>query len=487
MTSNISVGPAYGSPLLHELFSGHQFHATALPNMATMSNPANGFLPTHLPSGTDVLWISDPARLGVPFGAQVTPLWQQGLGLVLFRHEANNCMGAIFIHGAMKTPWSAYGTGSWHALGGIMAFSGLSFEKAIEMVLGKGYAMTPKWRFIDLSLSAAEHPTLTHLGGGKAIIVHGSTEDDKRKAVAVSAEVTDALGIYISGPDQNMDTEWCREFARLAPRNFVGSDGAEGKYRGMKPSKHTARGVFRGIKVVCEELIGNRPPIFFEGYGGVGKVMVALAVENGFPVSGLAEAEVDRLLGVQRTLPGVPLFLNARAAEENFGRERRDQEVARARQDGITVVENLEEALQAAPTTVILSPNAGPHPISMGVATRLIANRARAVVGAANNMLDLVNGSSDPIAQMLLKENVFVPNDSRINRIGALACMVDMVELDRAVGLALQIRQVGEDVREEIGAYRRGTTPQSHSDHLAALEWNQALDSGRAIGGRFPV
>lgn len=477
-----TTGPAYQSEIARMLFGQQAMTASQLPNMAKMTNPADGFSPTRLSSGTEVLWISDPGQLGDSFGARVTPLWQNGLGLVLYRNEAAQCMGAIFIHGAMKTPWSAHGPDAWHALGGIMAFPGLSFERAVEMVLGKGYAMTPKWRFIDMSLTAAGHPTLTHLGGGKAILIHG---EDKKKGVEVSAEVADALGVYISGPDQNMDDFWCGEFARRAPRNFVGSQQAEGKYKGIKPSKHTARGVFRGIRVVCEELIGNKPPIFFEGYGGVGKVMVALAIENGFPISGLIDVLADPLLGVQRALPKTPLFLNARATEENFGPQRREQEVAKASQNGIRVVESLSEALQFATDTIILSPNAGPHPITMDVATQLVAGGVRAVVGAANNMLDLVDGSYTPIAQYLMKEGIFVPNDSRINRIGAMACMIDMIDLDRAAGLALQIRQVGEDVREEIRAYRKGIPPQSYSDSRAAKAWNDALEGDLAIGGRF--
>lgn len=64
--------------------------------------------------------------------------------------------------------------------------------------------------------------------------------------------------------------------------------------------------------------------------------------------------------------------------------------------------------------------------------------------------------------------------------------MIDLIGLDRSAGLALQIRQVGEDVREEVGAYRKNIPPQIYSDRLAAAEWNRALSEGRAIGGYFP-
>lgn len=475
--------PAYQSEALSALFARNPISATTLPNMATMANPADGFGPTRLASGTEVLWISSPSQLGIP---DMAPLWQNGLGLVVYRNEARHCMGAIFVHGAMKTTWSTYGPEAWHSLGGIMAFSGFAFEQAIEMVLGKGYAMTPKWRHIDKSLKAVGHPNLTHLGGGKAILIHGPGDEEKRGGVAVSAEVVDAIGIYISGPDQNMDPSWCGEFAKRAPRNFVGSGEAQERYRGIKPSKHTARGVFRGLKVVCEELIGDSPPIFFEGYGGVGKVMAALAVENGFPISGLVDVVVDPLLGLRKALPSVPLFLNAKATEENFGPQRREEEMRKAGEAGIHVVESLTEALRLAPSTRILSPNAGPHPITMEAADYLITSAIRAVVGSTNNMLGLVKGSPNTVAWRLMQNGIFAPNDSRINRIGAMACVIDVIGLDRSVGLARQILQVGEDVREEIKAYRKGVPPQIYSDALAAEEWNLALDEGLAMGGRFP-
>lgn len=379
--------PAYQSAALSEIFASAAFSSTTLPNMALMAKPADGFSPTRLASGTEVLWFSKPDQLPGSLASRISPIWNNGLGLALFRHHEKSCMGAIFLHGAMKTPWSAHGEGAWHSLGGIMAFSGVSFGDALEMVVSKGYAMTPKWRFIDMSLAAAGHPTLTHLGGGKAIFIHGPTDQDKDNGLAMSAEVTDALGIYISGPDQNMDDVWCGKFAALAPRNFVGSPMAEGQYKGMKPSEHTARAVFRGLEVVSEELIGGRPPIFFEGYGGVGKVMVANAIEKGFPISGLADIVVAPLAGVRRSFPSLPLFLNAAGTESNFGPERRAAEVALARENNITVVESLVEALKLAPSTVILSPNAGPHPITESVTDYLLSSDIRAVVGAANNML----------------------------------------------------------------------------------------------------
>ncbi|MDO8527730.1 MAG: hypothetical protein Q7T03_08595, partial [Deltaproteobacteria bacterium] len=171
--------------------------------------------------------------------------------------------------------------------------------------------------------------------------------------------------------------------------------------------------------------------------------------------------------------------------EANFGPDRRAEEEAKARANKITVVHSLVEALLHAPDTKILSPNAGPHPISGQVADYLISAGIRAVVGAANNMVAVEEGSPFAIARRLLKGGVCVPNDSRINRIGALACMIDMIDLDRSAGLALQIKQVGEDVREEIGAYRDNTPPQVFSDRLAARDWNRALRKKRAIGGAF--
>jgi hypothetical protein len=180
------------------------------------------------------------------------------------------------------------------------------------------------------------------------------------------------------------------------------------------------------------------------------------------------------------------LLLNAAATAEQYSTEKRRQEEEAARANGIIVVESLTEALRHAPDTRLLSPNAGPHPITREVTDYLLRNGIRAVVGATNNMLGLdEKGSPDQIAWDLLTNGVFVPNDSRINRIGAMACMIDMIRLDRSAGLARQFLQIGEDVRAEIKAYRKGIPPQLYSDELAARAWNRALDEGRAIGGRF--
>lgn len=165
MLETVAV-PAYQSELLSDIFEEASFQETTLPDMAVMEDPSVGFGPTRLEDGTEVLWMSG-TELAAELGSHIASMWNHGLGLVLFRNREANCAGSIFIHGAMKTPWSARGAGAWHSLGGIMAFSGLSFEDSIEMVLGKGMAMTPKWRFIDSSLASAGHPTLTHLGGAR--------------------------------------------------------------------------------------------------------------------------------------------------------------------------------------------------------------------------------------------------------------------------------------------------------------------------------
>ena len=460
--------------------------------MARMANPAHGFDPFKTERGTEVLFLSNPAQLGPSFGARLTPEWQNGLGLVLYRNESANVLGAIFLHGVMKTPWSVLGADSWHGLGGIMAFSQTSFDDAIPLVVDKAVAMTPKWRFIDMSLAAKGHGAFSCQGGAKAIVVHGPSVDDKRAAISLSAEVAKILGIYIAGPDQNTGpdlatgTNWSEEFAAEAPFNFVGVKTAGKGYEGMNnPSPFTARGVFNGLKVVSQELLGGYRPVFLQGYGGVGKVMVASCLENGVPVSGLSSALVSELVAARANGFRNRLFLDSSGTEAMFGAERRAAEEEAAKKERIEVTGNLVEALRQVPETVVLSPNASAHPITEEVADYILSAGIRAVVGAANNMLGLVDGSPVPIAWKLQNSGVFVPNDSRINRMGALACVVKAIGLD-ATGLGLQTVQIGDDVREEVvKAYRVGIPPQLYSERKAADDWNRLLAEGRALGGRF--
>ncbi len=496
-----SIPPPSLSPSVRPLFGAYEFPARSYSEgfLAKMTNPANGFDPFQMANGTELLFVSNPAQLPHPLSFHLTPQWRNGLGLVIFRNEEAKAVGAIFIHGAMKTPWSSIQPNAWQALGGVMAFSGMSFNDAIEIVLGKGMAMTPKWRFIDRSLAAAGHPTMTDLGGAKAIVLHDPSREGKEKAIRIAGQVARQIGIYISGADQNTafdeknNITWCDLFSEEAPFNFMGSQAAPEGYEGMRnPSPFTARGVLKGIEEARRELLGRAAPVFIQGCGGgVGKVIAAVEMQNKSDISGGVDAVVERLLMVRNNGLKAPLFLDVSGTESQFGAERRLEEEALAREHGIPIVQNLMEAIEEARRmghpTEILSPNAGPHPITQEVAEYLIRAGVRAVVGAANNMLGLVDGSPETVAWTLQQGGVFVPNDSRINRMGAMSVTVKKIGLN-TIGLGLQEQQVGEDVREEIfNAYRQGIPPQLYSDQVAARDWNEALREERAIGGYFEI
>lgn len=484
------------SPAVTHLFSRRFSGTPGEPFfLAKVANPAEGFDPFRTPNGTEVLFLPNPAQLPHPLSFASASQWKNGLGLIVFRNAEANTVGAIFIHGAMRTPWSLIEPNAWQTMGGIMAFSGMSFEQAIETVVGKGYAMTPKWRFIDRSLTAAGHHTLTRLGGSKGILLHGPSVDDKRHAVAVTAELLQILGIYIGAADQNTGEDpetginWQDEFGRLAPQTYMGSIHCAPEYVGMRtPSPYTARGVFGALLKIRDRLgLGRDASAFFQGAGGVGNVMIALAQERDLSVSGVSDALVQRLLKLRGQGLTAPLILDSQGTREQFGEERMLLEERAAREAGIPIVRGLIEALSTAHATQILSPNAGPHPITMPAAEHLVASAVQMVCGAANNMLGLVNGSTDPVAWYLQQHSIPIPNDSRVNRVGAKSLPVRAIGLDDA-GVDRQIEQVAIDAEEEFAnAFLRGVPPQIYSDQLAAADWNEAIAQGQAVGGYFDI
>src|SRR5579885_582129 len=295
-TSTAAVVPAFQSELVQQLFNV-RFSEGALPNLATAANPANGFDPTRLENGTEVLFLSNPAQLGIPAGARVSPLWQNGLGLVAFRHPSLQVVGGIFLHGAIQNPWNKIREGAFQCLGGIMLFSDAaneikSAEQLFADVIDKSRAMTTKWQFIDENLERSGLPGRTRLGGGKATAAHPKGDEGRKNAVTMTASVAHALGIYISGSDQNMTPALCPYFAEQAPLNFMGAvNHPTPGYGGLgDPSPWTALGVYHALCSVRKELFNDeRVPVFFQGYGNVGRPMIQLVAKDGHPISGIID------------------------------------------------------------------------------------------------------------------------------------------------------------------------------------------------------
>ncbi|HEX5037514.1 MAG TPA: hypothetical protein VFX30_10185 [bacterium] len=479
----VGIVPAYQSPLVHELFA-RQSPVALLPNLATSANPANGFDPTRLENGTEVRWVPNPAMMGIPFGARVSALWEHGLGLVAFRNLEKQVVGGIYLHSAIRNPWSQVAEGAFQCLGGIMVFpnEGTGSKNAEDLfadVVSKGEAMCPKWQFHRINAQAEGVLADPRLGGGKSTASHPATEQGKKDAIAVTAAVASALGIYISGSDQNMTAENCGQFASLAPRNFMGVNGHPlALYAGMgDPSPWTAKGVYFAIRAAREKLLnGETEPVFIQGYGNVGRPLTDMLVRDGHPISGIIDTNLAMLIRAREAGLNCPLyFLDTGAGLPD---------AAALERHNVKVVKNMVEALERHPETTILSPNAGTHLITLDVASYLVNSKVRTIIGAANNMLDVVDGSVEVIANMLQNAKIFVPNDSETNQMGALSVVVRPLGLTEEQLMRLA-QGVGARTYEAIELFYQNIAPQIGRARIARRFYNQLLASGEAVGGYY--
>jgi len=467
-------------PVVDDIFSSQGRFRFRAPNrlMATMENPAQGFEPFVLEDSlTQIVFIRNPSELRIPLGYRLTPQWQNGLGLVLFRSLYENVVGAIFIHGAMRTHWSAIKQGAWQCLGGLMLFEDRDFEEAIEDVIGKGVAMTQKYRFIDRSLERAGHPNLTQLGGGKGILLHNN---NKEGAIRVAAQVAKSLGIYISGSDQNMTDKTCTKFAQLAPHNFAGAaDHPYPPYAGHAPSLWTAEGVYAGLRVGCEKVFGQeKAPIFIQGYGNTGQPMFDMATADGHHIAGVVDIDVKLLLKA-REAGAEKVFIDRNKVKPEI--------LDKATAEGIQIVDGLAEALHLTPEAGIFIPAAGAHPVTLAVARQLVSpgSQVKIIDGPANNTVGLYEGSQQPLIWLIQRHGILMNNDSNRNRLGATVVVADAIGINET-GLKRQVRNVGEDTAEEFDeAFKNGIPPKLWRDRQANLSWNKKLESGEAVGGRL--
>ncbi len=489
------------------IFSGHEFSSTVPEDgyLALADDPSRGFSPFRTDSGTQVLFVPNPSQLGIPFGAEISPHWRNSLGLVLMRNPAVDMVGAIALHGLMRNPWSEIAAqngrdNAWQALGGCMAFTDRDFSPfraandssvsyALRTVLDKGMAMTPKWRHIDGALQNAGHHMTTDLGGAKSVFLHQPGREAKVASIGVLAEVAVIIGAYIAGSDQNMGPEWSDIFGRQAPINFMGAQTTHPLYQGLTPSPMTAEGVYAALATARDELrAGDREPIFFMGYGGVGKPIVDFAVADGHQIAGIIERDIEKLASARKQYGSdVPLFYDITGLEA----EQVDALQEEASRHKIQLVKGTREALSRIPDDrqpTILSPNAGAHPIDSALARYIVEDTSiKIVVGAANNMFGLVGGSEELLAWYLQKNGVYVANDSASNRMGALAVTVKKLQLDQA-GIAAQIERIRIGRRQEIDqGFRNGIPPQIYTNMQAHRSWNELLQEGLAVGGYFYI
>lgn len=505
--------------------------------MARMRNPADGFDPFKIDDDTYVAWLSNPSQFPGIIGARMAPVWNNAVGTLFVANPKIDSYGLVFVHGLMRVPWSIYsqdGHSAWHGLGGVMAFPQVVAEPAdlapllgslgVEasgdgddlhsltpdqraavilmgasvMVAGKGMAMTPKWRHIDDGLRRLGTPQLTLMGGSKAILVHPDDRERKMAAIRMLALATQQTGAYISGPDENMsaqdETGDAHLFADVAPFHMVGSTHAMSPMKGRPPSDYTGDGVYEGIKVAFAHVTGSKKsPLFIQGNGGVGSRVLARAIQDDAAIVGISDAHIGALIKAKKALDNagksaVLVWDRKAAGKKGYDLTLMEDQ---ARENGFEVADGLIESIEVANQrsglrTAILSPNAGSHPITLKVLEAASRLQIQAIIGGANNMLGLdSNGSYMPVALRALRLNIFIPNDSAINRMGAAVCLFDAVGLTDETARQLT-EAVGERVREEwFEAHRKGIPPQVYSDRLAARQWNDAVYQGNAIGGLF--
>jgi|GEM_PF-3518962 len=542
--SNIDSNTRVNGPVL-EIISRGQPTTNVPPEgfMGRMENPANGFEPFLMPDGSHVVWLEGPQAFPRPLDERLATTWNNALGAVLVANPRSDALGLIVMHGAMRNHWAPDAAGAspvWRGLGGMMAFpktvppsrdlgpllsflgvrpTGDSFELsrlrpeeqayvnllgAGEKVNGKALGMTPKYRFIDQALEGVGLSSRTGLGGMKSVVLHAPNDAAKEQAVRMMAQVARVLGIYISGGDEGTARgPWTDIFAQVAPLNMGGSKNSHPLLQGRYPSAYTAQGVFAGIRQFMRSQFRNpaQAPIFFQGTGGVGGNVINLALGERYTVAGVTEIMASDLVKLRdetraQGLSQIPFIWDRRSAHEVLDTKTYETERRVAESQGLFIVNDLVEALQHAslersvrgiPGRIpIISLNATSHQVSEERLEGFHRLGVRAIIGGANNMLELDGqGSYWSTAQRALDLGIFVPNDSAINRMGAMIVVANALKLDEAQAQALA-EWVGEYSAQEFRlSHQQGIPPQVYSDRIAQAAWNALLDSGEAIGGRF--
>ena len=154
--------------------------------------------------------------------------------IVFCQDKETNLKAIIAIHSTFLGP----------ALGGLRMFPYPTEEEALEDVLKLAIGMTYK-------NSAAG----VNLGGGKAVII-GDPKKDKTKEmlVAFSKYVNSLNGRYITAEDSGTTVEDMDIILQHTPF-VVGSSASLGK--SGDPAPFTAYGVYVGIKLVVEKVLGK--------------------------------------------------------------------------------------------------------------------------------------------------------------------------------------------------------------------------------------
>lgn len=535
--------------------------------MGRMESPKDGFAPFTLPDGTHMIWLASPAAFPGIIGERVATTWNGAMGAVLVANPRIDALGLIVLNGVRRNSWAPDAQDKspvWRALGGMMAFtfvtppardlnpllaamnlgSAQGFKRellnpeqqaavnllgASEVTNGKAEGMSPKWFRIDKTLELNGYLKRTGLGGAKSIVLHVPGDTAKEQAVKMMAEAAKVLGIYVSGGDQGTARgPWTDMFAQIAPRNMAGSKNSHPLISGFYPSPHTAEGVFQSIRQYLKfsKSGAMNRSILFQGLGGVGAVVFQKAVEQGLEVAGAVDLSVPEILAMRDWASGNPKYRDVAwmwdraAAEKALETDIFAEQSLLAAKEGLIIVEGLEGAILAAShqrtqlglnsDIPILSPNASSHAINRGVLDVFFGYGGEAVLGGANNMLELdVHGSSNEMAYYALQKGIFVPASELINQMGAKVVLANALGITEAKAkeLAASVgRQVYEQYQSQYDpgiepfqyglddpvAYDRAADaarrnfrpipPQIQSDREARAAWAELKAAGEAIG-----
>lgn len=403
--------------------------------MARMHDPRNGFDPFRIDGRIDVVWVGNPADLGIPGMEHV---WRDAVGCVLARPTDPNETEVLYmnvINSLVKNPWSHLEDGAWHCLGGNMLkgtgttaiegglkMVGSSWEEGARNTAMKASAMAPKWFEVDKGFEGIGHPFRFMMGGGKSQTWYRYNNRFLRLAGLETASlVSNIIGAHIGGSDEGMSKEFCSLWSLFGPKNFMGAvPHKTPEYAGEgDPSPHTARGVFEAMKVYYRENHGGYVPTLVQGYGNVGRPLVGMLVRERVPISGIMEVDLEALKMAREELGrGVRLLWDRSTTPP----DRLEELTEKAKAIGAEPVDGLVGALEATKdTTEFLSPNAIGHPLTPKVVRWLISkeSKVKTIVGAANNLHDIVGNSNSILVWLLYNHGISVGYDNGTNFLGA--------------------------------------------------------------------
>jgi len=409
---------------------------------------------------------------------------------------------------------SALGSANFQAWKNTMA--------AFIMVAGKATYMTLKYVLIDKTLAAMGVKS-TEMGGAKAITL--ADPADKSASLLMLGQAAKVLGAYISGPDEGngglaspvqvRDQEIRFQpdaMAVEAPFHMAGATNADPRVTGLgtKTSFATASGVYSGITKFLDRVENPNGGIFLQGAGGVGSELIPMAIRDGRNITAVSDITASGLMKAKASLGDrqVAYIFDQKAAKEILKASDFDAQLALAREQGFIIADGLADSLrkakEAGASIDLFSPNAGSHPVNLDVVAALKEVGAKAVIGAANNVLatgrynpstsltddpsSLVDEASYmPVGKALLEAGIFAPHDSQINQGGAASVLFGALGL--TVGdIPRMADKIGDSAMEEYDeAFLKGMVPQQWRDAQAMTAWNAEIDAGRAQGGRFEI